>query len=111
MADQIVDDAVAQIDAVRHTVGTAKAMRPAQPRQAQAAPAELAKLLMDITLFASETSEMGVEAGPLLAAAGEQSQPLHRNLERLALRIFGPLIDCPHAPHVVAPHRVEVRRQ
>ena len=40
---------------------------------------------MNISLFATEPAETGVEAGPGLFAAGEQPEPLHRDVERFAV--------------------------
>src|SRR5215207_8623699 len=84
-------------------------MPPAQRGQAQTAPSTLADLLVDIALFPPEATKGRIEAGPGRFTAAEDSQPLHRDLERLPLRIDSSGIGRPGAPHLRPPHGIEVR--
>src|SRR5271168_4751114 len=86
-ADQIVPHPVIPGVAVGRAERPIEAMDPSQERQAQGAPAGTAEFLVDIAFLAAEAAELSIEARPGGAAAGEQSQPMHGNVERRAIGI------------------------
>ena len=104
VADQVIGNPIAQTDRVRHARGPAEPVDPAQPGQAQAAPAELSELLMDVPLLAAEPAKRGIEARPGRAAAREQPEPLHRDVEGLAIGMLATArVESPGPPHLAAP--------
>src|SRR5215211_6789240 len=93
---------------VRHAGRSLEAMHPAQPGQAEATSPRLPELLVDVALFPPEAAKGRVEAEPGVFPAAEDAQPLHRDLERLPLRIQPPRIRRPDAPHLGTPDRIEM---
>src|SRR5215203_3301697 len=89
--------------------GPAEAMRPLQPGQAQAPPASLPELFVDVAFFPPEAPKHRVEAGPGALPATEGPKALHGYLERFPLRILPPWIGCPNPPHLGPPDGVKVR--
>ena len=57
MADQVIRDPVARAERVGRARWAAEPVNPPEPGQAQAAPAELAEFLVDVSLFAAEAAE------------------------------------------------------
>src|SRR5215210_2964600 len=109
MANDVVLDLVMEQSGVWNAGRSREAMHPAQPGQTEAAGTRLPHLLVDVALFPAEATKGRVEAEPGIFAATEDAQPLHRDLERLPLRIQSPRVRRPDAPHLVTPDRVEMR--
>src|SRR5262249_47374197 len=60
-------------------------------------------------LLAAETAKVAMEARPRLATAGEQTQAMHFNFERIAIGIASGGIRLPGAEHARPPYRPPMR--
>src|SRR5207248_588140 len=75
------------------------------------AAAAVTEFLVNVALLAAEAAKSRVEAGPDAAAAREEPQALHGDVQGPAARVFGAGVERPDAPHLLAPDRIEMRCQ
>src|SRR6266540_5252576 len=85
-------------------------VHPSEPEQTERLSAGLAELLMDVPFFAPESPKQRVEPQPGCLPATERAQPLHRDLEGLALFVPSPGVGRPRPPHLRSPLWLHVRR-
>src|SRR5580692_10152316 len=85
-------------------------MRPPQGGMTQNPAACLPYLLVQISFLTAESAKPGVDTGPCVAAAREQPQALHPDLEWLCTGLGDAFVNRPLPVHCRAPARVEVTR-
>src|SRR5579872_2399039 len=107
--DQIVANAVFPGIDVRDAHGAAEAMDPTQEWKAERAPASAPELLLQIALFAAESSQPRVEAGPCGLTAGERPKSLKADFERRRRGVVGSRIGAPHPEHAGRPSSIHMR--
>src|SRR3954469_6099568 len=87
MAEDVVAELVLDRQRVRRAARSPEPVHPPQPRYAQAAPARLPELLVQVAFLATEAAESRMESRPGVGAATECAETLHRDLERLTFGI------------------------
>src|ERR1700693_6159558 len=111
MAQDVVADPVLKNDGIADAGWPGEPMHPADSGKADAPAAQLSELLVEVTLLASEPAEVRMKSGPGATSTAKCAQPLHGNLKLGCIGISAAGIVRPRAPHLIAPHGLEVGRQ
>ncbi len=87
--EHVVANLVIDSERVSYTTRPSEPMQPSKERQADVLPASLAKLGMDVELFATKPTEVWIEPQPGVLAAGEQAHTLRWDFKRFVFQCCG----------------------